>query len=83
MTITVDPRMLNAREWAARTTPLLFPYGTIPMLLDPERWREWAANVILLPRVAAASAPRPERFATWQDWATAFNVTLRLLGTGA
>lgn len=83
MTITIDPRLLGAREWAARTTPLLSPFGTIPLLLDPERWREWAAYVIALPRIAAVNAPRPERFQTWSDWATAFNVALQLLGPGA
>lgn len=80
MTITIDPRMLDAREWAGRTTPSLLSFGTIPLLLDPDRWREWAAYVVALPRIAAVNAPRPERFSTWQDWATAFNVALRLLG---
>jgi hypothetical protein len=82
VTITVDPRMMDAREWTARTTPLLAPFGTIPLLLDPERWREWGAYVIALPAVAAVSAPRPERFASWSDWARALNVSLRLLGPG-
>lgn len=80
--MTVDPRFLEPREWVARTTPLLLTFGTIPLLLDPDRWAEWAAYVVSLPRVSAASAPRPERFGGWRDWATAFNVTLRLLGPG-
>jgi hypothetical protein len=82
VTITVDPRILDAREWAARTIPLLQPFGTIPQLRNPDGWREWAAFVVSLPAIAASSAPRPERFAQWSDWALAFNVALRLLGPG-
>jgi hypothetical protein len=79
VSIPIDPRFIDATRWVAETTILLAPFGTVPKLLDPEHWREWASVVVALPSVAAVNAPRPEGFATWDAWARAFNVTARLL----
>ena len=73
--MTVDPRFLEPREWVARTTPLLVTFGTIPVLLDPERWREWADGIAGIGRFTGA--PDSRGFATWQDWAFALNNSLR------
>lgn len=77
--ITIIPRFISVRDWTAQTTMMLISFGTIPKLLKEDEWRGWAAAVVVLPEIAAVNAPRPEGFATWQDWATAFNAQLRLL----
>lgn len=72
---------MTARQWAALTTTVLAPYGTIPILLDDDAWIEWARYVVGLPAVQAVGAVRPEGFSDWQSWARAFNVSLTLLTT--
>ena len=79
--ITIDPRYLNAPTWASKTTGALLPYGVIPILLDENKWRQWADYVILIPDIAALGPPRPEIFSDWRLWALAFNQTLALVET--
>lgn len=71
--------MIDVVLWAAQTTTMLAPYGTVPILRDPERWRDWAVVVIALPALAALGTPRPEPFLDWQDWARQFNSVAKLL----
>lgn len=79
MSTTIDPRFMTAVNWAAQTTTLLAPYGTVQKLTSDDRWLEWARGVVALPAVAALGCPRPEPYANWQDWARQFNMTARLL----
>lgn len=79
MANTIDPRFMNVVNWAAQSTALLAPYGTVPILLHPDKWKDWARIVIALPAVAALGAVRPEGFHRWEEWATQFNQTARLL----
>ena len=81
MSIPVDTRLLDVQTWTAQSTTILAPYGLVPKLLDPDAWQQWAACVILIPAVAALNPPRPEVYPTWQQWGTAFNTVVRLLGT--
>jgi hypothetical protein len=81
MASTIDTRFIDVLNWAAQTTTLLAPYGTIPILRDPHRWRDWASVVVSLPVVSGLGAPRPEGFADWRDWARQFNYAARLLTT--
>lgn len=77
--ITIIPKYLSAQNWTGQTTILLAPIASIPKLLDEAHWQGWAAYVVSLPQLAAVNAPRPEGFQKWEDWATAFNVALRIL----
>lgn len=77
--ITIVPRYITAQNWASQTTIMLASIAPIPKLLDEAHWMGWAAYVVSLPELAAVNAPRPEGFSTWDSWATAFNVALRIL----
>lgn len=79
MSTTIDTRFIDAVNWAAQTTTLLAPYGTIPKLTDATKWRDWASIVISLPSIAALNPPRPEPYTEWQQWAKQFNLVARLL----
>lgn len=79
MASTISPRFINVVDWTAQTTTLLAPYGTIPKLLQPDNWRQWAAFVINLPAISALNPPRPEGYETWDAWARQFNVAAQLL----
>jgi hypothetical protein len=71
--------MIDVVNWAAQTTTMLAPYGTVPKLTDPSQWKSWASVVINIPSIAALGPPRPEPYAEWQDWARQFNQTVKLL----
>ena len=77
--IPIDPRFMNARSWAAQTGNILEPYGNIPVLVNDEDWKQWAADITLLPAIANLLPARPEGFLRWEDWANAFNETVLLL----
>lgn len=77
--ITIDPRFLSAVDWAARTTLLLAPYGTIPILRSEEDWPNWAAAVITLPALSGLKPPKPRSFSNWREWAAQLNQDLNLL----
>jgi hypothetical protein len=81
VTIAIDPRFMTVLSWAAQTTPILVAFGTVPKLQHAEDWRTWGRQVVMLPALAALGAPRPDPFPTWEAWANAFNVVLRLLKT--
>ena len=77
---TVNPTGTDPVRWAGQMALALSAYGNVPILLDPDKWRDWAATVVGFPAVAAVNAPRPQAFATWEDWAHQFNLSLRLIG---
>lgn len=81
MASTIDTRFIDVITWAAQSTTLLAPYGTVPRLINPDDWKPWARIVVAFPAVAALTAPQPDRFEVWQDWARAFNMVARLLTT--
>lgn len=81
MATTIDTRFIDVLNWASQTTTLLLPYGTIPKLLDADHWRDWAAEVVSLPALAALGTVRPEGFSDWRGWARQFNATARLLSS--
>lgn len=65
--------------YAAGVIPILAPYGLVPQLMEETRWREWAQFIITIPTVAALTPPSPTFYEQWIDWATQFNLTLRLI----
>ncbi len=64
----VDPRGMDLTRWAAF---LVQDYGSdaLPILLDPDRWQEWAMRVIEAPSFASQAAPDPRGFPSWGPWA--------------
>lgn len=40
-------------------------------------WQEWALSVMRLPQMFSQIVPRPDMFGDWEDWATAFNRSVR------
>ena len=64
----VDPRGMDVIRWSAF---LVQDYGedALPVLMDPDRWREWAMRVIEAPSFAAPGAPDPRQFPDWRPWA--------------
>ncbi len=81
MTITITPEHIDVQNWAAQNLGLLNRFGTVGPLTDPDQWRSWAQSVATIPDLSALGCPHPTGFATWQDWARAFNVAARLLQT--
>lgn len=81
MASTIDTRFIDVVTWAAQSTTLLLPYGTIPRLIDPDGWRVWARCVVALPAIAALTAPQPDRYERWDEWARQFNMVAKLLTT--
>lgn len=64
----IDPRGMDLKQWADF---LVQDYGSdfLPILLDPDRWQDWAMRVIEAPSFASQSAPSPLGFSTWRPWA--------------
>jgi hypothetical protein len=68
-----DPRNLTWDTWCALMAELFAAnqLGTVPENL----WTTWADGIAGIGRFAGA--PDSRNFATWQDWAFAFNNALR------
>lgn len=78
--MTIDVRGETVLTWAQKNMILLSPYGTVPILLDPDGWKDWAAYIVSLPDISAIGAPRPEPYDDWTEWGRQFNLTIRVLG---
>lgn len=69
--ILIDPRFVDVIEWTDRVAPgFSFPIFSLD---DPEKWQEWARNVIQYPKVSATHPPNPDLFEDWREWAIRFN----------
>ncbi len=77
--IPIDPRFMTVMTWVANTMAALLPYGVIPILTNEDKWRDWAAFVVLIPEIASFGPARPEEYVNWYEWAAAFNETVRRL----
>lgn len=77
--IPIDPRFMSATSWTDQTIIVLADEAPIPRLLHEDKWRDWAAYVILTPAIAALGPAQPQNYRTWKEWADAFNETIRLL----
>lgn len=77
--LTIAPKMISFPEWAAQTGWLLQSHGTVPKVVDPNNWRQWASVVTALPALRAVGATPPEPGQKWEDWAARFNQAAALL----
>lgn len=69
----VDPRYLNVVDWANLALPGLSKYGRVPVLTHAAAWRQWAYDLIQLPKIASFAPPQPDLSPSWQEWAFRFN----------
>lgn len=70
---TIDPREMTAEQWTAAVTLDLEQFGSMPQLLDSNRWQDWAATVVGTSAISGVVLPDPYSFPTWSDWAMRFN----------
>lgn len=59
-------------DWAASLRQLRPDIDINPIIFDEDGWQEWAARMIQSAVCQTVSAPRPEGFPSWADWAKAF-----------
>lgn len=69
----IDPRDMTAQGWTAAVTLDLEQFGSVPQLLDPARWHDWAAAVVGMSAISGVVLPDPYGFVEWTDWAMAYN----------
>lgn len=76
--MTIDPRDMSVKEWCDYMVLELDVFGAAPILLDPDKWKDWARVVIEFPGVSKFGPPRPESFDDWRQWAIRFNQAVTL-----
>jgi len=78
--MNINPEGMSVIDWADNMAFALS--GTvIPARLDhPEKWREWAVNILRTPSIEGQNAPDPYQFENWRDWAMRFNQVADLPG---
>ena len=59
-------------EWTDKMTPELYQYGSIIRLDNPDNWKDWARSVILAIQIFQGTAPNPDEFQDWRNWAERF-----------
>lgn len=67
--ITIDPAFMTAPQWADAMILNLEQYGNIGRLDDEKKWREWASQLLNLPKLAGNVVPDPYQFDDWRTWA--------------
>ncbi len=76
----IDPRGLTVMDWTDSMALLLRDNTSAMKLQDPEKWREWASNLIGDPDFVGQNTPDPFQFDDWREWAMRFNSTVELTG---
>lgn len=69
----IDPRYMTVQDWTAAVAIDLEEFGSVPQLLNPAAWQDWAATVVGMSAISGVVLPNPYDFASWGDWATRFN----------
>lgn len=78
--MSIDPRGMDVITWTNRMTPLLDSSGPVSRLLDPNRWKEWATEVLDNLAFQGVVVPDPNQFNDWMQWAIRFNQIVDLPG---
>jgi len=76
----IDPRGMTVTEWTDRMAAPLSTMVIPERLDDPDKWREWATNILDTPNFEGQNAPNPYQFDNWMDWAMRFNQVVDLPG---
>lgn len=69
----IDPRGLTVTDWCDSMALQLSAVMIPEKLLAPERWQDWARNVVQVPAISAFQPPSPNGFDDWSEWAFRFN----------
>jgi hypothetical protein len=67
-------------EWTDRTALNLDKLVQVERLDDPEKWQDWANNILKTPNLEGQNTPNPYQFDDWMEWAMRFNQNVDLLG---
>ena len=73
---TIDPLGMDVKAWTDAMHIDLEGFGSIPILIDKNRWQDWASELSNLGGLAGIVIPDPYEFSDWQDWARRFNESL-------
>lgn len=76
----LDPYYMDVIEWTD-SIALFTELGdsTTAKLEDPEKWQDWATNLIGDPNEIGRDAPDPYQFDDWRKWVDAFFLTQDLM----
>ena len=69
--MTIAPYKISAKDWADELARD-WPQARIPILMNSEVWRPWAALVLEIPAFAAAAQLDPFTFADFVQFADRF-----------
>lgn len=72
--MNIRPEGMQFMEWADR---VVGQSDGLP-IADQNDWQTWARAVLEVPSIAVQLPPRPEDYATWDDWANEFNRAVEL-----
>lgn len=65
----IDPSYMTVKQWADFMVPVLEPFGNLGRLDRDEHWRDWAAQLLTLPKLSGSIVPDPYQFEDWRTWA--------------
>lgn len=64
------PIGIDFPRWAANMREQFAP--TVPQLIQPEAWKDWARQVLCSPQLSGLGIPRPDDYTDPLAWAMAF-----------
>lgn len=67
--LIISPAFMTAQQWADSMVPNLEQFGNIGRLEDEKKWRDWATQLLNLPKLAGSIIPDPYQFDDWRAWA--------------
>lgn len=76
----LNPKGMEVIEWTDQMAKFSeIGNGTTQKLTDPEKWQDWAMNLVGDPDEIGQDSPVPYDFDEWQDWAELFFLTQDLM----
>jgi hypothetical protein len=71
---------MDVLEWTDRMANFTeIGNSTTQKLIDPDKWQDWAMNLVGDPDETGRDAPDPYGFNDWRKWADAFFLSQDLL----
>jgi hypothetical protein len=72
-TQVIHPRGMSPRDWCDRMVLELDRFGTIPVIMADEEWKQWGREVIQLSEISIFDPPAPDFYEDFEEWAIDFN----------
>lgn len=71
----IDPRHGTPQDWCDRMVLALDSFDTIPILGPEVGWKDWARQVLQIPRISKLNPPNPDQYRDdeFSEWAIQFN----------